>query len=63
MKKLSTLAVVAALTAATALPVAAETKTQADPFVSTQMSGGAALAIIGGIAVVVIAAASSSDGT
>ena len=58
MKKLSILAAVAALAAATAAPVAAEN----DPFVSTQASvGGAGMAAIAAVTVFVLVAA--SDGT
>jgi hypothetical protein len=63
MKKLSILAVAAAFAAATAAPVSAESKAQADPFVSTQMAGGVTLAVIGGVTLLVVLAASSSDGT
>jgi hypothetical protein len=65
MKKISIMAAVAALTVATAAPVLADTKTQNDPFVSTQGSAlgadGTTLAIIGGVLVVVAIAA--ADGT
>ncbi|MDQ2090543.1 hypothetical protein [Marimonas arenosa] len=59
MKKLSTLAAAAALAAATAAPVAAETKN--DPFVSTQgaLGAGAGMAIAGLVSVVVLVAASN----
>ena len=61
MNKLSILAAAAALAAATAAPVAAETKN--DPFVSTQggLGANAGMAVIGVVAVGLIIAA--SDGT
>jgi hypothetical protein len=62
MKKISILAIAAAFAAATAAPVAADTKPSADPFVSTQSVGGMGLVVVAGLAVI-IAAASASDGT
>lgn len=60
MKKISTIAAVAALAFAAAAPVAADEK-KADPFVSTQGST-TALAIVGGLsAVILIAAATETD--
>lgn len=61
MKKLSVIAAAAAISTATAAPVAAQ-EAPADPFVSTALAGIPALAIIGGVAVIVaIAAASGTD--
>ncbi len=64
MKKLSILAAAVALAAATAAPVAAETKN--DPFVSTQGSlalgaGGVGAAAVAAVALAVVIAA--TDGT